>query len=55
MVFTVEEVAERWKVHPATVYKLVKAGKLKAFRVQRVFRIRMDDLEEYENGSVGDE
>ena len=44
---TVNDVAERLQVHPITVRRHIKAGKLRAVRVGRSVRIREADLEEY--------
>jgi excisionase family DNA binding protein len=44
---TVPEVAERLRVHPITVRRHIKAGRLKAVRVGRNIRVRPEDLEEY--------
>ena len=39
--------AEALSVHPVTIRRLITAGKLKAFKVGRVWRIREVDLLEY--------
>jgi putative molybdopterin biosynthesis protein len=44
---TVEEVAEKLKVSPATVYSLLRAGELISYRVGRSWRIDEADLLEY--------
>ena len=44
---TVNDVAERLQVHPITVRRHIKAGKLRAVRVGRSVRIREAALEEY--------
>ena len=44
---SVNDVAERLQVHPITVRRHIKAGKLNALRVGRSVRIREADLEEY--------
>lgn len=36
---TVEEVAERLKVTPRTVYRWINEGKLKALKIQGIVRI----------------
>lgn len=46
-VLTVEEVSRRLKVSEATVYNLIRAGQLPAFRVGRSWRIDERDFEEY--------
>jgi len=44
---TVNEVAERLRVHPITVRRHIKAGKLRAVRVGRAVRVRESDVEEF--------
>ena len=46
---TVNDVAERLRVHPITVRRHIKAGDLPAVRVGRAVRVREVDLEEYLN------
>ncbi len=46
-ILTLEEVSELLQVHPITVYRLVKAGKLPAFRIGRVLRFDADQLENW--------
>jgi excisionase family DNA binding protein len=50
MVYTVEEVAGILKVSVQTVRKLIKEGKLKAFRVGLQLRVRKEDLDRYMGG-----
>lgn len=45
--YTVEEVAKILKVNPMTVYRRVKEGKLKVYKVGRVFRISEESLKNY--------
>ena len=44
---TVEEVAEKLKVSPATVYALLRAGALTSYKVGRSWRVDELDLVEY--------
>lgn len=44
---TVPEVAERLRVHPITVRRLIKAGRLPAVRIGRAVRVRVADVEAY--------
>ncbi len=44
---TVQEVAERLRVHPITVRRHIKAGRLRAVRVGRSVRVRVSDLEAF--------
>ncbi len=41
---TVEDVAEKLKVSPATVYSLLRAGELVSYRVGRSWRVDEADL-----------
>ena len=43
-ILTVAEVATILRVHPATVYRLVKTGDLPAFRIGENWRITSDVL-----------
>ncbi len=45
--FTVAEVAEILRVSTMTVYRLIKAGDLRAVRVGKSYRIREDDVDGY--------
>ncbi len=44
---TVHEVAEIMRVSNMTVYRLIRAGELRAARVGRGYRIRERDVEAY--------
>ncbi|HEX4904020.1 MAG TPA: helix-turn-helix domain-containing protein [Acidimicrobiales bacterium] len=44
---TVQEVAELMRVSTMTVYRLIKAGELRAARVGRSYRLREDEVETY--------
>jgi excisionase family DNA binding protein len=44
---TVGEVAALLRVSNMTVYRLVQAGQLAAFRVGRSYRIREEDVDRY--------
>ncbi len=46
-VMTSREVAEILRVHPYTVNSLIRAGKLKAFKISNRYRVRRADLEEF--------
>jgi len=46
-ILTLAEVSELLQVHPITVYRLIKAGKLPAFRIGRVLRFDADQLENW--------
>jgi excisionase family DNA binding protein len=46
-ILTIADVAELLKVHPITVYRMIKQGKLPVFRIGRVLRFDADQLEEW--------
>lgn len=45
--YTVDEIAEILKVNPMTVYRWIKAGKLKSYKAGRNFRIKKGDLDKF--------
>ena len=46
-VLTLKEVAERLKLHPNTLRRYAKEGKLPAMKFGRVWRIEEEDLKEF--------
>jgi excisionase family DNA binding protein len=46
-ILTLSEVAEILKVHPITVYRMIKRGQLPAFHIGRVLRFDADRLEDW--------
>ena len=44
---TSEQVAQILQVHPFTVLKYIKSGKLKGIKLGRVWRIRESDMEHF--------
>jgi excisionase family DNA binding protein len=46
-VLTVAEVAEYLSVHPATIYKLLKARRLPAFKVGSDWRFNREHIDEW--------
>jgi len=43
--YTVEQAAERLKLHPKTVLRMIREGRLKAARLGKAYRITGDDLD----------
>ena len=54
-VLTAPELAERWRCGIDSIYRLVKAGKLKAFKIGQDYRFKVSEVERYENGGEADE
>lgn len=48
--YSVAELAKHWKVNDPTIYKMIKAGKLPAFKVGVGYRITDRAVREYEAG-----
>lgn len=44
-VMTLEEVAQYLRVHPSTIYRLVKRGKLPAFKVGSDWRFNLESID----------
>lgn len=45
--YTAEEVAQLLKVHYLTIYRHIKAGKIKAHKIGNIYRISKTALEEF--------
>ncbi|MFA4995791.1 MAG: helix-turn-helix domain-containing protein [Patescibacteria group bacterium] len=43
---TVEEVAEKYRVAVATIYRMVRKGEIPAIKFGKVWRIKKNELEE---------
>jgi excisionase family DNA binding protein len=52
-ILTPEQVAQILQVHPFTVLKFIKQGKLKASKLGRVYRIRESELESFLDQTSG--
>jgi excisionase family DNA binding protein len=50
LTLTVPEVAERLRVSPRSVYRLIERNDLHAVRVGRLFRIPVESLQQYLRG-----
>jgi len=46
-ILTVDQVARILQVHPFTVLKFIKQGKLRAARLGRVYRVRRSDVDRF--------
>lgn len=51
VVHSVAHIADYWMVSEDTVYRLIKSGKLKAFKVGKEYRVTDRALREYEEGT----
>jgi excisionase family DNA binding protein len=47
MMLTVEDVSERLKVHPQTVYRWIYDGKLKSLKIEGIVRITEEDYQDF--------
>ena len=52
-VYTVEQFAERLKLHPKTVLRFIKDGRLRAVKVGKSYRILRSDLEAMTGAAYG--
>ena len=48
--YSVAELAKYWKVQDPTIYKMIRSGKLQAFKVGVGYRITDKAVREYESG-----
>jgi len=46
-IYTTEQVAQLLQIHPLTVLKYIKVGKLHGVRLGRIYRIRESDLQRF--------
>jgi excisionase family DNA binding protein len=53
--YTLEEAAQLLKLHPQTLRRWIREGKLPARRFGRQFRLRSDDLEHAAQPALADE
>lgn len=45
--FTPQEIAKLLKVSYMSVYRWIKAGKLKAYQVEKQYRVKKEDLDKF--------
>jgi len=45
--YTTEQVAKLLQIHPLTVLKYIKAGRLKAIRLGRIYRVTETALQQF--------
>ncbi len=44
---TAKELADKLKVNIMTIYRYIKAGKLKAYKIGKEFRVEKNDFEKF--------
>ena len=47
--YTAKELAEKLRVNIMTIYRYIKAGKLKAYKIGKEFRINKDEFQRFLN------
>lgn len=47
--YLVDELAEKLRVNPMTIYRYIKAGKLTASKIGKAFRISKEEFERFIN------
>ena len=52
-VLTVEELCEALKIGKNAAYRLLNEGKVKGFRIGRIWKISKQSLQDYINGQSG--
>lgn len=45
--YTIEEIAQNLKVTKMTIYRYIKAGKLKAYKLWKEIRVKKEDYESF--------
>ena len=49
-IYTLAELAERWRCKIKTIYNMVESGKLRAFKVGREYRVKAAEVLRFEGG-----
>lgn len=52
-IFTIKELSEHLRVHPTTIYRLLRQGRLPGFRVGSNWRFSRDAIEQWEREQAG--
>ena len=53
-IFTIKELSEHLRVHPTTVYRLLRQGQLPGFRVGSNWRFNRTAIEQWEQTKVSE-
>ena len=51
-VYTIKELADRFQVHPTTIYRLLRQGRLPGFRIGSNWRFNRSAIEQWESGQA---
>ena len=54
MMYSVNEIAEILELHPKTVQRFIREGKLKARKIGRAWKINVDDFKEYAHAELAE-
>jgi excisionase family DNA binding protein len=52
-IFTIKELSEHLRVHPTTIYRLLRQGQLPGFRVGSNWRFSREAIEQWEREQAG--
>jgi excisionase family DNA binding protein len=52
-IFTIKELSEHLRVHPTTIYRLLRQGRLPGFRVGSNWRFSREAIEQWERAQAG--
>lgn len=53
-IYTIQELSDRLRVHPTTIYRLLRQGRLPAFRVGSNWRFSRAAIEQWENSQAAE-
>ena len=52
-IYTIQELSDRLRVHPTTIYRLLRQGRLPAFRVGSNWRFSRAAIEQWQSSQAG--
>ena len=52
-ILTIAELSEHLRVHPTTIYRLLREGRIPGFRVGSAWRFSRASIEKWEHGDLG--
>jgi len=52
-ILTISELSEHLRVHPTTIYRLLREGRIPGFRVGSAWRFSRAAIERWEHGQAG--